>query len=533
MLPFGGLKIFLLISLTIVTIAIGRYFLSGNRNADLSLANLRRRHPNRRNVDLVRLNKAQMKHFKKAVRLSKEQNHLAASKIFESIGLIRNAIEVLDRNGFVDEAAKTLLRIGKPDRAAAIFARHKMWKKAGDCYSRAKLHKDAGKAYLKAKKYEASGQCFLKSRCFLEAGEAFLLASDLNQAILAFIRENQLGKCSEILTMLVGKTEDLTKIDLSGDELLKICPHITKFDNQMIHLFILRDLHLPLISEFISRKHTSKIVQVLKLSTPDVLDIILSKTNFQAEESDVMASAMLQAGFYEHAGKIYEQRGDWREAANAYELAGELDRLAHCLRRLGIKPANSDSQSLSKVLEQINIPSTGEFVLKDFSKTRNFPKHSTVEIDISEPGSYPLLFSKPYFVRNMPEYYISLLWAQGTIRSYKTGENIELGEDTKKSIFIILAGSISVSYRDQSKDTIVKSGDPLNDSILFSEQKERFQMSSNSSSEAWSITLEALGACFRSNPDFATVFYKNLGKNLYDLTHRSDQKSRSTKHRSA
>lgn len=147
-----------------------------------------------RRTDMTRLTAAQEKQHMDAIALLEQGNAEEAARIFESIGMHRNAVDALERAGQIEGASAVLLRMQRPGRAAAVFQRHHMYERAAECFMLANQPDDAAKAYMEAARED--------SLFFEKAGRVYESVPNLEMALKAYA----LGKKADRVAAIAFQT---------------------------------------------------------------------------------------------------------------------------------------------------------------------------------------------------------------------------------------------------------------------------------------------------------------------------------------
>ncbi len=132
-----------------------------------------------RRTDLYdQLTPAQKLIHKQAEDLAAHKNFREASRLFESIGFQRKAIDLLEFNGLIEDAAQILMRMNVPYRAAIIYDRNNQFAKAAECFTLDSKHDNAARSYEKA--------AAIDFHYYKKAGESYFAAGMIDNCLEAY-----------------------------------------------------------------------------------------------------------------------------------------------------------------------------------------------------------------------------------------------------------------------------------------------------------------------------------------------------------
>ncbi len=262
--------------------------------------------------------------FVEAKKQLKQKNPLKAAQIFESIGMIREAVKVLEHTGSIDAAARVLIKIRAVDRAGYIYARNKQWKKAAMCFEEAGKRQESALCLFEDQSFEAAMSIFVETEDYISAAECAEALNSNRFAAYYSLKSEQEEEACKFYHLLGVETENLSELKLhsmeqdflnrkvqggfSGQGVIKLAAQTPKNSKLVLGL---------------CEKHQVEILEsVLGYLQESDLDLIIRNLNSDDSSSVFLADTLRKIGSFSFAGRVYELLKDFDSAASCYQSAG-------------------------------------------------------------------------------------------------------------------------------------------------------------------------------------------------------------------
>ncbi|MGE0173809.1 MAG: cyclic nucleotide-binding domain-containing protein [Oligoflexales bacterium] len=448
----------------------------------------------RRKGDTVKLKGYRKKIFKHAERLLKEGNALAGAQLLESIGMHREAVNVLEEGKFVREAAGVLLRIGRPGRAAYIFARHGLWKNAADCFELAKMPlevarcaREAGDIEKAAKNYHDAGQLLEAAECYVEIGQH-------REAARIYAEVGEAEKAIELYQSIVENSNNIQQLDFNEKEIQIITNYLKEGHSNVrfADILVSKNKLLEVLFELVSSGKVQTASEIYLRSTFDIGPQLIAHEGFAQGQLGNLAKLFQLVSNFEYAGRVYETLQSFDQAGECFERAEDFERAAAAFEKAGFReraldarvkvatygkridaedvapaakeaPPDTDFFTESKIIHQGAAPSFKEEDTMLIGGEKNDVDGPTDFGDISrllrvagEFSSSPSAdeeyvvadhdrspFHKSEFLSELDFQQKNLMWSIGKIEEFDAGDVILHIDDDPKGVYFLLSGVVS------------------------------------------------------------------------------------------
>jgi tetratricopeptide (TPR) repeat protein len=275
--------------------------------------------------------------YKEAQRMLRENKIPAAARIFEQLGMPREAIQCLEDAKMINEAASILIRMQRHNRAGVIYARHGMWNDAAQCFKTAGMPAEAAKCYREAGSHAAAGQFFEAAGRLDDAANSFEEAGEFLRAARLLFRLNQRDQALPLYIKAAKKTKDISALDIREDELNMLVSHIAegRDDNVLIAIVVAFNRIGEVIISLLENNQRQLAGKLYTKSVADIGPLLMAETNYGDDSARKLADMFLDVSSFDYAGRVLERLEEFEAAADAFEKAEDFDRAAHCYERAG------------------------------------------------------------------------------------------------------------------------------------------------------------------------------------------------------
>lgn len=289
----------------------------------------------RRKSDRINLNAHQKKLHKQAALEFSRGNLKSSAKILESLGMIREAVDVYEKGKFVHEAARLLLRINRPNRAGLIYKKHRYWKEATDCFKKAKMSREVAICAQNSGDSATAAVFFLDCGETLSAADCFAELGKHREAAKLYIDANNKAQALQQYIYQLDKTKSYEHITYTKAEIGIILEYLcqTGCDFRFVDVPSIQPHLIAAIVGLIKEKNLDQASQVLSRCPPETSLSLLRKSDFNDEEMDLVGSIFSSIQQFDLAGMVYERQGKYEDAAVAFKKNEDFQRAAHCFER--------------------------------------------------------------------------------------------------------------------------------------------------------------------------------------------------------
>ncbi len=292
-----------------------------------------------RGTDKRKLTSPEKKLYKEAQRMLREKKIPAAARIFEQLGMPREAIQCLEDARLIHEAASILLRMQRHNRAGVIFARHGMWIDAAQCFKTANMPAEAAKCFREAGDHSQAGTFFEAAGRIEDAAASYEQGGEFIRAARLLFINNEREQSLRFYAKAANGTRDSKTLNLRDDELDMLAAHISGGidDADIINIVSSYDRTPPIIIELLKINNINLAIKLFKKSPHDIGPVLMSDVNYGDDSAQKLADVFLNADQYDYAGRVLERLEEFESAGNAFEKASDYERASYCFDRAGNK----------------------------------------------------------------------------------------------------------------------------------------------------------------------------------------------------
>jgi len=310
------------------------YQVRGRRRVNPAQAKTAQRAGDKRN-----LTPPEKKLYKEAQRMLREKKTPAAARIFEQLGMPREAIQCLEDARLIHEAASILLRMQRHNRAGVIFARHGLWVDAAQCFKTANMPAEAAKCFREAGDHDQAGTFFEAAGRFDDAAASYEQAGEFVRAARLLFLNKERDQSLRFYAKAASGTRDATSLNLRDDELDMLSKYIGSGndDSPIINIIIAYERATPVIINLITNNNINLATKLFKKTSTDIGPALMAEINYGDTSAEKLADMFLSADEHNYAGRVLERLEDFESAGNAFEKAEEYERASYCFERAGNK----------------------------------------------------------------------------------------------------------------------------------------------------------------------------------------------------
>jgi tetratricopeptide (TPR) repeat protein len=287
--------------------------------------------------DQERLNRHEKQIVKRAKAHVRSGEIMAGATLFESIGMARDAIQVLEENGYIHDACKILLRMNRPNRAGVLFARNGMWDRAIDCFRIAGMTLEVAKCHRELRNYAQAAPLYAEVGRMKEAAYCYREAGQLEKSAEIFLEVDDIEAGIKILETLGNQGASLSRIQLSQKGIQGILKHCASgnLSKHLVGILIGKGLYSDLVFELQQNEKFDSLMTLIGFGNEIGFTQLIADQRFRDEFGVRTARLLSRAGQLNYAGILFERGYQFAEAAECFEKFGELERAAYCYQRSG------------------------------------------------------------------------------------------------------------------------------------------------------------------------------------------------------
>lgn len=278
--------------------------------------------------------------YREAQRMLREKKIPAAARIFEQLGMPREAIQCLEDAKMIHEAASILIRMQRHNRAGVIYARHGLWDDAAQCFKTANMPAEAAKCYREAGSHVTAGQFFEAAGRPEDAATSYEEGGEYLKAARILFRAAQRDQALPLYIKAAQDTKDVRSLDIREDELSMLVSHIAKGrdDNALISIAVAFNRIGEVIITLLENNQRMLAGKLYTKSLTDIGPLLMAETNYGDDSARRLADMFLDVSSFDYAGRVLERLEEFEAAADAFDKAEDFDRAAHCFERAGNYP---------------------------------------------------------------------------------------------------------------------------------------------------------------------------------------------------
>jgi tetratricopeptide (TPR) repeat protein len=332
-----------------------------------------------RGGDKRKLSPPEKKLYKEAQRMLREKKIPAAARIFEQLGMPREAIQCLEDARLIHEAASILLRMQRHNRAGVIFARHGMWIDAAQCFKTANMPAEAAKCFREAGDHDQAGTFFEAAGRFEDAAASYEQAGEFVRAARLLFLNNERAQSIRFYAKAGSNSRSVASLNIREDELDMLSAYVCagNDDAPILNIITAYDRTAQVVLSLLKTNNINLATKLFKKSTVDVGPVLMADINYGDESAQKLAGMFLDADQHDYAGRVLERLEEFESAGNAFEKAGDYERASYCFERSGNKVR-------AKKLKAMNLESPQRLKYGNNSfALANVTENDSVDNDIS------------------------------------------------------------------------------------------------------------------------------------------------------
>ena len=327
--PITVLAIFIVVG----ALAFGLWNLKNNHRAQNARSNKRRK------SDRIKLNSHQRKLYKEAKRHFQKGNIKASAKILESLGMIRESVDLFEKGRFIHEAAGILLRINRPNRAGKLYQRNRHYKEATECYKKANMSFEVGYCAQKSGDNATAAVFFLDCGDKARAASCFEELGKCQEAARLYIEINKPKYAIRQLSHLLDKSSSINDLRFSEAELDLIANHLQGPgpDLRFVDIRSIQPKLHQVLAQTVKAAQTEKAAKLLARCPSSTHLELLQRNDFSPRELKTLAQVFEANHQFDFSGMIYERQEDFANAGHAFKKHEDYERAAYCYERINLK----------------------------------------------------------------------------------------------------------------------------------------------------------------------------------------------------
>ena len=292
-----------------------------------------------RGGDKRKLTSPEKKLYKEAQRMLREKKVPAAARIFEQLGMPREAIQCLEDARLIHEAASILLRMQRHNRAGVIFARHGIWVDAAQCFKTANMPAEAAKCFREAGDHDQAGTFFEAAGRFEDAAASYEQAGEFLRAARLLFLNNERDQSLRFYAKAANGARDATSLNIREDELDMLATYIGggNDDAPIINIITAYGRTASVVLNLLKINNINLATKLFKKSSVDIGPGLMADISYGDDSAQKLADVFLNADQNDYAGRVLERLEEFESAGNAFEKAGDYERASYCFERSGNK----------------------------------------------------------------------------------------------------------------------------------------------------------------------------------------------------
>ncbi|UCD84631.1 MAG: protein kinase [Deltaproteobacteria bacterium] len=304
---------------------------------------------------------------KSAHAYAKAKNYLHAGELYQTAGMLDDALDmylkaraysraadVYLEKGQFQKASRMYEQSGDFSKAAVIYANRRKYSQAAEFYKKGGKYTLAGEMYEKDKDFTRAGECFEKGSFFQRAAEMFSEARDIQKAAAlyekAYWEEKSSIRGGEIIPK--EKKKRMDNLAQKGGELYQKCGMMAKAVDLFSHggfykkaaEAALKGNDLKRAAElYLEGNEEAKAAEVYE-KMGDTKQAAELRGRALKSEGDTLAAAQSfeQGEHFQEAAEIYRNLGNYLKAAEMYEKERDFIQAAEMFLK-GKEPGSAAS----------------------------------------------------------------------------------------------------------------------------------------------------------------------------------------------
>lgn len=444
----------------------------------------------RAQTDEPKISGKDAKIYRQAKKLVVEQNYAGAAKLFESIGLTQEALDLLEDHDLFRETAQLLVRIQKHERAAFVYARNGLWNEAAECFKIAGKPLEVARCAREAENLPLAAEYFEQGGLLKDAADCLMEAGEYRKAATLFARADDRPHYIAAIEKLYQKTNDCSGWQLEQLEIDIIVSQLIETGSSTVLENILQaQTNVADIVRSLLEKDQLEIAENIyqKSMTSDTIELLLTQVP-QMQKPQNLAQMFVDASDYGAAGKVYEALDQPAMAASMYEKGHDTERAIFWYEKAGdlekAKSLHVESDRRKRVEQQpssIPEPPASELetgaqeteVAECAPEPKVLPVPSPIENIESPPATVAItpspppppveavveshqvvrlnglreVFNKIGLVDTLDDEQKAKVWSIGATTTFASGDIILTYDDEPEGIYVVLSGSVNCYRR--------------------------------------------------------------------------------------
>ena len=299
-----------------------------------------------RHADQKNLTRHEKKILSQAKQFIVQKRFLQAARLLESIKMERDAITLLEKSGHIHEAAHILLRMRRPNRAGVVYARNNYFTNAAECFIKAGMPLEAAQCARSAGDHKLAAAAFEKVGEFSEAAQSYVMVGAYINAGRCYYKANQVDSSMASYKKKFLQTSDFNYKSLTQEDTHYISTWLSSghFDEAIAIAAQRTDQMTKVINALAANGHYKGIAMIIPFTEVQDLNRVMAKINYEDASAKTLAFGFQEGKDYERAGMIFEQLGQFQEAAEAFEQVHDFERASYLWGRAG----NNERSELAK-----------------------------------------------------------------------------------------------------------------------------------------------------------------------------------------
>lgn len=302
--------------------------------------------------DRTKLSPHQKKIYMEARKLYKKGNFRSSAKMLESLGMVREAVNIFEKGKLIHEAADVLMRIHRPNRAGVVYVRHGLYKEAMECFKIANMPKDVAACACKIGDLKSAVVYFLEAKEYNSAAECYGELGKHREAAKLYIKIGMEDKAIQEYNILASTDTDFEKYEFSDREIQVIVHHLADGDAniKLADILVVQKHVIDLILAMLGNGDIEKARLIYKKAPFDIGPTLIGNQDLDDEGCKALADLFEASGDYNYSGMICERLGDFARAGLAFEKNNNFQRAAYCFDRAGMEDKASAMHSKFEAL---------------------------------------------------------------------------------------------------------------------------------------------------------------------------------------
>jgi hypothetical protein len=292
-----------------------------------------------RAMDVLKLSKQDEAKRQRAIKWIESGKVKEGARLFEELGLQRQAISSLEQAGFIEDACAILMRMNRPNRAGVLYQRNGRPLRAAEHFLIANLPEEAAKSFMDAGKEDPN--CFRKAADIYEGLGRFDAAldcyqkGDLMEAFVAFcLKHGNYLRLRDVMQDSRYTRLGFGLLDMhSTKKLIKNLP-VDSQTAQSLALWCRTVKRVELIEMALRKLTEDRALLTLFWSllpeefSAQIVSSLLSAPQFKSDEAKpfllLNARALYDTKRLSHAAPLYQHTGRLIMAAKCQASLGDL-----------------------------------------------------------------------------------------------------------------------------------------------------------------------------------------------------------------